>query len=83
MTCRVTRCSLCPHALFSQARSHIRFAQEHFLRPHLPQIDGETLGNFGYHRCRTLPLAITVAGRTQLLFSLAWPDPFRAAAYRL
>ena len=23
MTCRVTGCSLCPHALFSQARSHI------------------------------------------------------------
>ena len=35
------------------------FAQEHFLRPHMPQIHVETLGNFGYHRCRILPIRIT------------------------
>ena len=34
MTCRVTACSLCPHALFSQAQSHILFdegAQRSFI----------------------------------------------------
>ena len=40
---------------------HIRFAQNHFLRPHQQQIHAETLGNFGYHRCRILPIRITYA----------------------
>ena len=40
---------------------NLRFAQEHFLRPHMPQIHAETLGNFGYHRCRLLPIRITYA----------------------
>ena len=28
MTCKVIECSLCPHALFSQARSHITFTPQ-------------------------------------------------------
>ena len=40
---------------------HIRFAQNHFLRPHQQQIHAETLRNFGYHRCHILLIRITYA----------------------
>ena len=51
MTCKVTGCSLCPHALFSPAQSHILFVDIRVLHAclqtvsHIPNIEVDVAHN--------------------------------------
>ena len=51
--------------IFSQIRSHIRFAEEQFLCFYQPQIQAELLRNYGYHWCCVYPIK-NLKLRTQL-----------------